>query len=197
MSEIEETNEGDGDKPSPTFLRRYDDKKYSPHAIHMVRTTATNTMLLSQMADQKASILMGATFVVFSITVGQAAAGNYRGSLLVLAMFAFISAMIAVSAVVPQTKSKPPQGQIPNLLFFGVFAQIEEEEFIDVGMGAAEQDGRVLSSMLRDIHQNGLVLLNKKYRLLSLSFRTFQLGLTLTFLMFLYESRYLFPGLSE
>ena len=44
---------------------------YSPYAVHMLRTAQVNTLALSQMADQKASILMGATFLVFSILVSQ------------------------------------------------------------------------------------------------------------------------------
>ena len=57
---------------------------YSRDAIHLVRTLQTVTISLSQMADQKASILMGATFVVFTISVGQARAGNFPYALSVL-----------------------------------------------------------------------------------------------------------------
>lgn len=155
----------------------------------MVRTSMTVHMQLSQMADQKASLLMGATFVVFSIAVGQAAGGNYRVSLLVLALSAFVSAMCAVAAVVPRIAAKPPEGARPNLLFFGVFADIPEDEFVDRAMRECETDGRVLSAMLRDIHQNGVVLRTKKYRLITYAYRTFQAGLTVTFAVFLYESR--------
>ena len=35
-------------------------RTYSPHAIHLLRTAQINNLALSQMADQKASILMGA-----------------------------------------------------------------------------------------------------------------------------------------
>ena len=45
---------------------------FPPNAVHLVRTNQQITMQLSQMADQKASILMGATFVVFTLAVGQA-----------------------------------------------------------------------------------------------------------------------------
>ena len=48
---------------------------FPPNAVHLVRTNQQITMQLSQMADQKASILMGATFVVFTLAVGQARAG--------------------------------------------------------------------------------------------------------------------------
>jgi hypothetical protein len=169
-------------------LRKYDDTKYSNHAIHMVRTSMTVHMQLSQMADQKASLLMGATFVVFSIAVGQAAAGSYRISLLILALSAFISASFAVAAVVPKIMAKPPAGARRNLMFFGVFTHMPEEDYVDALMWASETDGRVLSTMLRDIYQNGMVLQKKKYRLLSYAYRTFQVGLTLTFIVFLYES---------
>lgn len=53
------------------------------------------------MADQKASILMGATFVVFTIAIGQARGGAMPHALLALAGFSFLSAMCAVAAVLP------------------------------------------------------------------------------------------------
>lgn len=185
---------GDVTQGLGTPFERYDGTRYSPQAVHMVRTSMTVHMQLSQMADQKASLLMGATFVVFSIAVGQAASGSYKLSLLILALSAFVSAMYAVAAVVPRIMSKPPKGSRPNLLFFGVFAHMREEEFIDLAMEASETDGRVLSTMLRDIHQNGMVLQTKKYRLLGRAFRTFQIGLTMTVIAFLYESRDVLAG---
>jgi len=138
---------------------------------------------------------MGATFVVFSIAVGQAGAGSYKVSLLILALSAFISASFAVAAVVPKIMAKPPQGGKRNLLFFGVFTHMPEEEYIDALMEASETDGRVLSTMARDIYQNGMVLQTKKYRLLAYAYRTFQVGLTLTFFVFLVESRDMFAAI--
>lgn len=55
-------------------------------------------------------------------------------------------------------------------------------------MKACETDGRVFSTMLRDIHQNGMVLQNRKYKFLSYAFRTFQIGMSITFVVFLIES---------
>ena len=62
-------NEQEAQAAGPS-LESYDEGKYSVHAIHMVRSSMLVHMQLSQMADQKASLLMGATFVVFSIAVG-------------------------------------------------------------------------------------------------------------------------------
>ena len=74
---------------------------YSNHAIHLVRTLQQMTLTMSQMADQKASILMGATFVVFTISVGQVRNGHVPWAVGVLALFAFMSALCAVFAVLP------------------------------------------------------------------------------------------------
>lgn len=175
-------------QPTRSPIEKYDDTEYSVHAIHMVRSSMLVHMQLSQMADQKASLLLGATFIVFSVAVGQATNGNYHVSLLLLALSAFVSAMFAVAAVVPKLAKEPPEGSRLNLMFFGVFSHLSEDEYIDRMMKYCETDGRVLGTMLRDIHQNGLVLQNKKYKFLSYAFRTFQFGMSITFVVFLIES---------
>jgi len=88
-----------------------------------VRTTQQINVTMSQMADQKASILMGATFVVFTISVGQATRGDFPYALMVLAVSAFLSALFAIAAVLPSFR--PPRALASdkdNVLFFGVFA---------------------------------------------------------------------------
>jgi len=158
-------------------------RAYSPNAIHLVRTAQQLTLQLSQMADHKASILMGATFVVFTISVGQARSGGFSISLMLLAFFSFVSAMLAVFAVLPSIGGKP-KGQ-PNILFFGVFTRFDEDAFADRVLDVLHDDEQIYRTMLRDIHQNGQVLQAKKYRYLGLAYRTFLVGLTVTFLSFL------------
>ncbi|MBY8825932.1 Pycsar system effector family protein [Sphingomonas colocasiae] len=158
-------------------------RAFSPNAIHLIRTAQQLTLQLSQMADQKASILMGATFVVFTISVGQARSGTFSIPLMLLAFFSFVSAMLAVFAVLPSVSGKP-KGKA-NILFFGVFTQLDEDEFADRVIDALDDDERIYRLMLRDIHQNGQVLQAKKYRYLGLAYRTFLVGLTVTFLSFI------------
>jgi len=165
------------------------DKEYPVAAIHMVRTATTANLMLSQMADQKASILMGATFVVFTIALGQADNGTYPLSSLWLAFSAFVSAMYSIAAVVPTFSAKPPPGTRPNILFFGVFAHMDEDEFVERVLEDARNEDRLLATMLRDIHQNGTVMQRKKFRYLARAYRIFQIGLVLTVLVFIYESR--------
>jgi len=163
---------------------------FSNHAIHLVRTTQQINLSLSQMADAKASILMGATFVVFTIAMGQARNGTMPWSLGVLAIFAFISAMCAVFAVLP-TISGPNAAKIndgkPNKLFFGYFTHMDEDVWTDSILAELYTDETVFRTMLHDIYQNGQVLQRKKYRYLAYAYKSFMAGLCLTVLTFVIE----------
>lgn len=160
---------------------------FSNHAIQMVRTIQTINMTLSQMADAKASLLMGATFVVFTIAVGQAKSGTLPLPVAVLALFAFLAALCAVFAVLPSVSSKPGFQARPNKLFFGTFTQMDEDEWIDGVVDNLKSDEAIFRLMLRDIYQNGTVLQRKKYRYLSLAYRMFMTGLCLTVITFIGE----------
>ena len=166
--------------PSPTG--------FSNHAIHLVRTSIQSNLMLSQMADQKASILMGATFVVFTIAVGQARNGAVPISLALLALSAFCSALFAVYAVLPSIRP-PKQGLVgkPNKLFFGHFTQIPEEEWADAIIADLRADETVFRTMLHDVYQNGQVLQGKKYKYLARAYRVFIFGLSLTLIAFVAE----------
>jgi hypothetical protein len=158
-----------GDKPAlpPT---------YPVNAAHMMRTAQLAQLQLSAMADAKASILMGATFVIFTITIGQARAGAAPLPLLILGGAAFFSAIFAVLAVLPLTRGKLKANE-RNILFFGVFSQMGEEEFIDEVTSRLRTEDSIYRTMARDIHQAGSVLQNKKYRMLGIAYRIFLAGL--------------------
>jgi hypothetical protein len=163
---------------------------FSNHAIHLVRTAQQLNLALSQMADTKASILMGATFVAFTIAIGQARNGSMPWALGVLALFAFISACCAVFAVMPSVgspKSISLNDGKSNKLFFGYFAQTPEDEWIDSILDELRADETVFRTMLHDIYQNGQVLQRKKYRYLSYAYRSFLMGLGLTLVTFVAE----------
>jgi Family of unknown function (DUF5706) len=155
-----------------------DTQHFSPNAIHLVRTTQQVNVSLSQMADQKASILMGATFVVFTIGVGQAARQALSAPLIILIAFSFLSAMLAVFAIMPSVT--PTKNGSNNILFFGFFSRMSEAEYTKQVMDNLHDDEHIYQTMLRDVYQNGLVLQNKKYKFLGYAYRVFLAGLVLT-----------------
>lgn len=163
---------------------------YSNHAIHLVRTALSANLTLSQMADSKASILMGATFVVFTITMGQAKNGALTASLLVLAAFAFGSAMCAVIAVLPSIGGRSRAKSVavrPNKLFFGTFTAMDEDVWTESVLADLRSDEAVFRAMLHDMYQNGQVLQHKKYRFLGYAYRLFMVGMCATVAVFIAE----------
>lgn len=160
----------------------------SIQSAHLLRTVQVNTLALAQMADQKASILMGAAFVVFSIAVSRALAGSLPMSLMVLGGFAFLSSLFAVLAVMPRlgNGTVPPPDQ-RNLLFFGHYARMEEAEWSEELIDRMRSDEGVYRTMMRDIYQSGQVLELRKYPWLVRAYRTFAIGLVATLVAFAAE----------
>lgn len=164
--------------------------EWPAEVIQLLRTTQQHHVQLSLMADHKANMLIGATFVVFTLAIGQSHASNFSLPLLILAISAFCAAGLAALAVMPATKIRP--GDNPNMLFFGAFSKVSEEEFkaklLAEILGSQEQ---VYRTMMRDIYQMGVVLDKKKYRYLGFAYRVFLIGLSLAFMTYLLE---LFTG---
>lgn len=149
---------------------------YSQQAVHLMRTAQLSQLQLSAMADTKASILMGATFVIFTITIGHAQGGTAPLPLLVLGGAAFLSAIFAILAVLPKTTTSRG-GARPNLLFFGTFSGMDEDAFVAELLGRLRDDHDLYRTMARDIYQGGAILQRKKYRMLAWAYRIFLVGL--------------------
>ncbi|MEA3036057.1 MAG: hypothetical protein QOH04_1822 [Sphingomonadales bacterium] len=162
-----------------------DEQPFPVNAVNVVRTAQQINVQLSAMADQKASILMGAAFVIFTIAINQAHGTLPPLPLLILGASAFVAAVCAVLAIMPAAGTKP-RGPA-NLLFFGAFAQLEEEEFTEAMLEILRSDEASYRAMLRDMHQNGLVLARRKYRMLAYAYRALLAGMTASLVAFAAE----------
>ena len=161
------------------------ERVFPVNAIHVVRTTQQIHVQLSQMADQKANMLLAATFVIFTISIGQARSATAPVPLMILGVSAFFSAVFAILAVLPMTRY--PAGAPTNLLFFGSFTDLPEQEYLDRLVNQLAHDETAYRLMARDIYQNGVVLQRKKYRLLGIAYRIFLIGLTASFGAFIVQ----------
>jgi hypothetical protein len=164
----------------PTRVRHF-----PSNMVNVLRTGQQNHIRLSQMADQKANMLLAATFVVFTITIGQARNMAHPLPLLLLGGGAFCSAVFAVLAVMPATHFKT--GGRLNLMFFGSFSQLDEDEYCERVLDELEDEETAFRMMARDIYQNGVVLERKKYRLLGYAYRLFLAGLVASCAAFVVE----------
>ncbi len=161
---------------------------FSAQGVHLIRTAQTNTLALSQMADGKANILIGATFVVFSLVITQAFSEDVKWSVICLAVTSFLSAIYAVLAITPPMRAKAVPRDSFNLLFFGHFSLLEEEDWATDVLTRLYSDEQLYRVMLRDLYQNGQVLHRRKYRYLALAYRIFLAGLGLTLAIYLAEN---------
>ncbi|WOE75712.1 Pycsar system effector family protein [Alterisphingorhabdus coralli] len=163
-----------------------DKQEASEQSIYLLRTTQQHHVQLSLMADHKANMLIGAAFVVFSISVSQVRSGTELSwPLLVLGVSAAISALLAAMAVIPTFEASPKDAhERPNLLFFGAFHRMAEADYIDALEKQMASDDDVYRAMLHDIYQMGQVLAKKKYRYLRWSYSIFMIGIVATLLLF-------------
>lgn len=153
---------------------------FSSAAIYMLRTAQQHHVQLSAMADQKASILIGASLVVITMLLGQIQSHGSSAPMIVMGVFTFLAALSALFAVTPSLRRPLPADDV-NWLFFGAFAQVSAEEYKNRILNTLATDQQVYEALIRDIYQMGQVLHCKKYRFLSYSYRIFIVGLLLTF----------------
>ena len=155
-----------------------------PKEVHNLLMAANQTnMTLSEMADSKASILLGASFVVFSLSIGSIAEGKINFPMLVLTLFSFIATIFGVLTVRPNRMIKakvPIPGKKVNILFFGSYIDCPREEYVDEMMRVLSSEEETYRRLARDLWDHGHVLRDNKYRWLYWSFTFFLYGMVVT-----------------
>ncbi|MBJ7411173.1 MAG: hypothetical protein JHD15_12525 [Phenylobacterium sp.] len=161
--------------PRPTF---------AVDGVHLLRTAQQVQYQLSQMADQKANMVLAATFVIFTVSISQIHNVARPLPLFILGGAAFASAFLAILAVLPSVKTPPRPDGPANLLFFGSFTQVPEEEFLERLFTVLGDPKTVYEAFARDIYQNGKVLAFKKYLYLGYAYRILLAGLVASLFAF-------------
>jgi hypothetical protein len=162
-----------------------------PKEVHnlLVAANATN-ITLSGMADTKASILMGASFVVFSMSIGDIADGKVSLPLLVLTLFSFVATVLGVLTVRPNrmkvAKTPIPREKI-NILFFGSYTNARREDYVDEMIEVLSSEEETYRRMTQDLYDHGKLLRDDKFSWLYWSFTLFLIGMVLTALAVVYQ----------
>jgi hypothetical protein len=170
------------DAAAPRKLKPGDPDYEFPKEVHNLLVLANTTNItLSGMADTKASILMGASFVVFSMSIGDLAAGKATLPLLVLTLFSFVATVFGVLTVRP---NKMPDKPIPiekaNILFFGSYTNAPRDDYVEEVIKVLSSEEETYRRLARDLYDHGLVLRDDKFRWLYWSFSVFLFGMLIT-----------------
>lgn len=185
---------------SPFAKKKHKDKKKKKSddagrgVETMFRTSYRTHLDLSSLADTKANIMITINGIMISIllaTIYPSIAAN-RMLLLpssVLLLGCLASVVYAVLAARPRvTRRKLGLADVrenrANILFFGTFASMSEEDFLTGMWELMEDRRRTYTNMMRDLYGLGAVL-ETKYRLLRVSYTVFMLGLVAGVLLFL------------
>ena len=156
-------------------------------------------MNLSSMADQKANIMISINTIVVSVIITLfgsgytfAEIGTFQHVRFVFPMaFLVISSLVSVTFAIISarpnitTKQKFELGnKNSSILFFGNFAQLQINEFVDHIRTLKDQKDDLYDSMSVDIYHLGGVLV-RKYKLLKWSYNIFMIGLIVCAVSFL------------
>ncbi|HVG24592.1 MAG TPA: Pycsar system effector family protein [Thermoanaerobaculia bacterium] len=138
----------------------------------MLRTAQQHHVQLSALADTKASILITISSIVLTIALSRADQPQLKPALVTLAAAALLSLLLAIVAVLPTFAPRSVRkGRSPrNLLFFGHFGMLSEEEFIREITPLLHSDALMYEAILRDLYGIGSYLYRKKYRFLRFAY---------------------------
>jgi hypothetical protein len=151
---------------------RFSSIRPRPGVDQLLRTVQQHHVHLSAMADTKASLVITISSIVLTIALSRAGDPQLRAALLTLAMACLLALLLAIFAVLPTFAPQRARGggRQRNLLFFGHFAALSEEEFLDEMEKVIADDTILYETALRDIYALGTYLYRKKYRLLRMSY---------------------------
>ena len=160
----------------------------------MFRTTSTNHLELSNLADGKSNIMISVNAIIISVvlTIVMVRLPYYPYYIIptIVLMATCLGAMIfSILATRPSVNSgrfseEDIRAKKTNLLFFGNFHRMELDEY-QWGMNELLKDKEYLyNSMIKDIYFLGVVLA-KKYKLLRISYTIFMWGLILSVIAFI------------
>ena len=160
----------------------------------MFRVTSTNNQRLSDMADNKANILLTVNSIILSVIIALLVRKLNDNEHLAIPTFVLLMvSMTTIVVAILATRPKIPKGTFTpddvdnkdvNLLFFGNFYKMGLSEYAD-GMRKVMEDRDFLyGTLTKDVYSQGVVL-GRKYRLLRLAYNIFMFGMIIAVLTFI------------
>jgi len=151
---------------------------------NLLRSAQQHHVALSSMADTKANIIITVSSIVLTLCIGRLGDPELRVSAIVLAAFTMVAQLLAILAVLP--KYRPPRldagGALPkgfNLMFFGHFASLSRERYLEEMARVLTPDGSPYATWVNDVYSIGIYLARHKYRYLRYSYLFFLAGFLL------------------
>jgi len=159
----------------------------------MLRLTSTNHIQLSEMADNKANILISVNAIIISVILSVLLRKLQTDPYLAIPTIIFLlSSVFTIIVAILATRPKVSEGTFneadiinkkTNLLFFGNFHKVPQEKYERAMRTMMRDSDYLYSSIVQDIYHLGTVL-GKKYRLIRLAYNIFMVGIILSVMAF-------------
>lgn len=183
-----ETSKEDKDKNK-------DKEKVNRGVETMFRTTSTNHLRLSEMADNKANIMITVNSIIISVLLTVLFRKlDTDPRFLIPTMLLLFTSLTTIVFSIFVTRPNVTSGMFSkediekkraNLLFFGNFYKMKLEDY-EWGIKQVMNDNDFLyGSMTRDIYHLGVVL-GKKYKMLRIAYSFFMFGFIISVLSFVF-----------
>jgi hypothetical protein len=153
-------------------VNRFENVRSRTSVDNLLRTVQQHHVQLSGLADTKASLIITISSIVLTIALSRAGDPQLRAALLTLAVACLLALLLAIFAVLPTFAPRAVRrGHVSrNLLFFGHFGTLSEDEFLDEMERVMNSDPLLYETALRDIYSLGTYLYRKKYRFLRMAY---------------------------
>ena len=163
----------------------------------MFRITSGNHQRLSDMADNKANIMISTNSIIISIVLSTLLRKLEDDSYLLVPTLLLLSVCVTTIVFsVLSTRPSLPAGTFSkedveqkkvNLLFFGNFYRMSYTDYSN-GMQRMMADREFLyGSLTKDVYSQGVVL-GRKYRLLRVGYNVFMFGIVASVVAFVFAS---------
>ncbi|PIQ21448.1 MAG: phosphohydrolase [Cytophagales bacterium CG18_big_fil_WC_8_21_14_2_50_42_9] len=180
--------------PAQSKKKKDKAKKSNRGVQTMFRINAANQMRLSDMADNKAHILLTINSVIISVLISFIFRKlETESKLLIPALSFLVTSLVTLVSAIMVTRpkinrdpfnSEDVKNRKVNLLFFGSFHSVKYEDY-EAGMKEMIKDKDYLqSSMIRDNYNLGKVL-ERKYRKLHFAYGFFMFGFVISVISFI------------
>jgi predicted metal-dependent HD superfamily phosphohydrolase len=152
----------------------------------MFRITSGNNQRLSDMADNKAHIMISTNSIILSVILSILLRKlEDNPHLIIPTLILLIICVVTMVFSILATRPSVPEGTFSaedirqkkvNLLFFGNFYRMDLPDYV-AGMEQMMEDRDFLyGSLIRDVYSQGVVL-GRKYRLLRVAYNVFMFGI--------------------
>ncbi len=154
----------------------------------MFRITIRNQIDQISIADNKANMIISINTIIISLvvaTMGAGFSGPYFNSSQIIVPFTIlllasaISAIFSILAARPRFRRGPPNYKANSMLYFGNFRHLPISKYIVEMEELMNSKEGVYRNLIIDLYNFGQIL-DRKYRMLSVSYTAFLIGIVLT-----------------